>query len=193
MNKGLSTVLTLQTCPVSFCLPRTSISLGLLSTHPDALKSDKTVKAAISPCTPPPPTSPPHPSVLHLQQKESEGNKGEGQVLYKKGGERMSTVSLVLMLPLSNFYLWRKKKEKRTLVHVWLKGTTGRKEGRRGTAGEPGYNMFVRHLSINADIAGAHSEGGQRVAAGGRGAASCRGLPKGAEEEGALPSLKRGC
>lgn len=136
---------------------------------------------------------PPHPSVLHLQQKESEGNKGEGQVLYKKGGERMSTVSLVLMLPLSNFYLWRKKKEKRTLVHVWLKGTTGRKEGRRGTAGEPGYNMFVRHLSINADIAGAHSEGGQRVAAGGRGAASCRGLPKRAEEEGALPSLKRGC
>lgn len=39
-------------------------------------------------------------------------------------------------------------------------------ERRPVIAGEPGYDVFVRHLSTDADITGAQSERGQRVAAG---------------------------
>lgn len=81
----------------------------------------------------------------------------------------MSTVSLALMLPLSNFYHWRRKKEKRKA------GTTGRR--RKKGWSEPMLGREAGHvcgsLMLSAPLqpeqrsaSGAGGSGGQRGAAG---------------------------
>lgn len=88
----------------------------------------------------------------------------------------MSTVSLALMLPLSNFYHWRRKKEKRKA------GTTGRR--RKKGWSEPMLGREAGHL-CGSSMLSAPLQPEQRSASGAGGSGGQRGTPqkRGGEEE----------